>query len=358
MERMMMDDRRQDNRLARDLDHILAHTEGLWDELRGARLFITGGTGFFGSWFLESLLWANKKLDLKASALVLSRSPAAFRKKLPHVSDDPAITFQQGDVRDFTFPEGYFSHIIHAAATSAVATFNNEDPLVKFDTLVEGTRRTLEFAARCSVKKFMLTSSGAVYGRQPADMTHVPEDYAGAPDLMDSQAVWGEAKRAAELLSACYSRIYGFDVTIARCFSFVGPYLPLDIHYAIGNFIRDALNGGPVVVAGDGTPYRSYLYAADLMIWLWTILFRGESCCPYNVGSEAAVTIAELAERIVKASSSAVDVMIAREADPNAAPQRYVPSVARARESLGLQEHISLDEAIARTISYAQTIHI
>jgi len=352
-----MADRRRDNTQARDLDHILAHTEGLWDELHGARLFITGGTGFFGSWFLESLLWANRRFDLKARALVLSRSPAAFLEKMPHVTDDPAITFQQGDIQDFVFPEGNFSHIIHAAATSAVATFNNEDPLVKFDTLVLGTRRTLEFAARCGAKKYLLTSSGAVYGCQPGEMTHIPEDYAGAPNPMDSNGVWGEAKRAAEMLSACYSRRYGFDAVIARCFSFVGPYLPLDIHYAIGNFILDAVKGGPIVVKGDGTPHRSYLYAADLMIWLWTILLRGESCQPYNVGSETAVTIAELAQRVAKASSPAVDVHIVRKADPDALPQRYVPSVARARDFLGLQARISLDEAIARTISYVKLVN-
>lgn len=345
-----------ENPLARDLDHILAHTEGLWDELRGARLFITGGTGFFGRGFLESLSWANRQLDLKISVVVLSRFPEAFRKKMFSFVDESMVRFHQGDIRDFSFPKGTFSHIIHAAATSALATFNQEDPLNKFDTLVAGTRRTLEFAARSGVKRFLLTSSGAVYGRQSEIIKHIPEDYLGAPDTMGHNSVWGEAKRAAELLSACYSRKYGFDVLIARCFSFVGPYLPLNIHYAVGNFIRDAVKGGPIVVLGDGTPSRSYLYSADLMIWLWTILLRGESCCPYNVGSELPVTIAELANRIARASTIPIDVVITQKANPNIIPQRYIPSVKRARASLGLDEYITLDEAIARTLFYARNI--
>ena len=180
-----------DNPLAEDLDHILAHTEGLWEELRGKRLFITGGTGFFGCWLLESFAWVNDKLGLNASALVLTRNREAFQKKAPHLAGHPAIRFHVGDVRDFNLPEGEFSHIIHAAATSARATFHGEDSLVKFDTVVGGTRHTLDFAVQCHAKKFLLTSSGVVYGKQPSGMTHIPEDYCGAPDPADPDSVWG-----------------------------------------------------------------------------------------------------------------------------------------------------------------------
>jgi len=342
------------NPLANDLDHILAHTEGLWEELRGHRIFITGGTGFFGCWLLESFAWANNKLDLNATALVLTRNYDAFQKNAPHLAANPAIQFHIGDVRNFNFPEGEFSHIIHAAATSAVAAFNNEDPLVKFDTVVEGTRHILDFAAQRHAKKFLLTSSGVVYGKQPSDMTHVSEDYCGAPDTTDPNSAWGESKRAAEFLCTNYSRKYGIETKIARCFSFVGPHLPLDLHYAIGNFIRDALNGGPIHVNGDGTPYRSYLYAADLTIWLWTILFKGESCRAYNVGSEEDMTIVELANTVAQSFQKPIEVRIARTPDSSRPTERYVPSTNRAQIELGISQIVNLKEAIERTISHVQ----
>lgn len=342
-----------ENPLRADLDHILAHTEGLWEELRGKRIFITGGTGFIGRWLLESFAWANDNLNLNASALVLTRNKELFQTKAPNLAENPAIQFHIGDVRDFDFPIGKFSHIIHAA-TSASAKLNAEDPLLMFDTIVEGTRHTLDFAVHCSAGKFLLTSSGAVYGKQPPGMTHIPEDYRGAPDPADPNFAYGEGKRAAELLCAIYAKKYGIESKIARCFAFVGPYLPLDIHYAIGNFIRDGLNGGPIQVNGDGTPYRSYLYAADLAIWLWTILFKGGSCQPYNVGSDEAISIAELAHTVAGCFDRPLEVKIAKSPDPNRPPERYVPSTKRVQKACGLSQNVGLSGGITKTIDFAK----
>lgn len=339
------------NLLADDLDHILEHTGTIWEEMRDGRLFITGGTGFFGCWLLESFLWANEKLGLKASAVVLSRNPGAFAEKVPHLAQNPAITVVPGDIRDFPFPQGPFTHIIHAA-TEASAKLNAEAPLLMLDTIVEGTRRALDFAVQSGAKKFLLTSSGAVYGKQPADLTHIPEDYPGAPDPMHVGSAYGNAKRLAEHLCALYSNRHGLDVKIARCFAFVGPYLPIDIHFAIGNFIRDALRGGPIQVNGDGTPFRSYLYAADLAAWLWTILLRGACNHPYNVGSEEGLTIGEIAKMVAATAKNSCPVIIAREPVAGSKAERYVPSARRAAEELNLKCWIPLHEAVQKTMAW------
>jgi dTDP-glucose 4,6-dehydratase len=335
------------NPLSADLDHILEHTRPLWNELRGQRIFITGGTGFFGKWILESLLWANNRLDLDCHATVLSRSPNVFRAKAPHLAGHQAVSVMQGDVRTFAFPNGEFGHIIHAATESS-AKLNTEQPLQMLDTIVEGTRHMLEFARVCGAESFLLTSSGAIYGKQPTELTHVPEDYSSAPDPLDPRSAYGEGKRVAEHLCALYADVR-LKPKIARCFAFVGPYLPLDIHFAIGNFIRDALNGGPIVVKGDGTPHRSYLYAADLVIWLWTILLKGGSCRPYNVGSSHSTSIGELAKQVADQFTAQIAIEIRGTSDSQRPIERYVPDIRRAMQELGLQETISLPNAIAKT---------
>src|SRR5262245_37481691 len=224
------------NPLKEDLDHILGSMSSLWDELRESRLFITGGTGFVGTWLLETFARANDELGLNARATVLTRHPDRFRQKAPHLAIHPHIDLVTGDVTTFDFPSGQFSHVVHAATESAT-TLNQEDPLRMVDTIVGGTRRVLEFARAAGVAKLLFVSSGAVYGRQPPDLQHVPEDYLGGPDFMDPSSAYGEGKRLAELLSTIYAHRYGIQTKVARCFAFVGPHLPLDAHFAIGNFI-------------------------------------------------------------------------------------------------------------------------
>jgi nucleoside-diphosphate-sugar epimerase len=332
-----------------DLDHVLAATDQLWDSLRGARIFITGGTGFFGCWLLESLLWANARHSLNVEVVLLTRSPERFHQKAPHLAAHPLVQLHQGDIRDFVYPNGDFSHVIHAA-TEASATLNAETPRVMFDTIFEGTKRALDFARRSGAGRFLLTSSGAVYGRQPSEMTHVAEDYPGGPDPTEPHSAYGEGKRAAEFLATLAHHEHGLGSVIARCFAFVGPHLPLDLHFAIGNFIRDGLAGRPVRVGGDGTPYRSYQYAADLVIWLWTILLRGVPCRPYNVGSEESLSIAEIAQKVAEFFGTGWTV--AHPPTPGRPHARYVPSTARATTELGLRSPIDFDQALVRTVEW------
>jgi dTDP-glucose 4,6-dehydratase len=187
-------------------------------------------------------------------------------------------------------------------------------------------------------------------------MTHIPEEYNGAPDPLDPKSAYGEGKRLAEHLCSLYADAH-LQPKIARCFAFVGPYLSLDIHFAIGNFIRDALNGGPILVKGDGTPRRSYLYAADLAIWLWTILFRGHSLRPYNVGSDKWFSIKEVAQCVSEQFHPAPAIEIRGTSDPQQPAQHYVPDISRSIGELGLEVETDLASSIQKTIDFCRRSH-
>ena len=329
-----------------DLEHAFrAVGEGSWRSLAGARVFLTGGTGFVGKWLMATLLDADRRIDLGCELVVLSRDPEAFDAAAPQLARAPRVTLLRGDVRDFEFPSGAFTHVVHAA-TDVVA---QNAPLDTFSTCVEGTRRALEFAAQAGAAEFLLVSSGAIYGRQPPTLARLDETYTGAPDPLAPSSAYGEGKRVSEWLGAARGAAASPRFKVARCFAFVGPYLPLDKHFAIGNFLRDAMAGNEITIQGDGTAYRTYLHAADMAAWLWAVLLRGQPGRAYNVGGHEAVSIGELAQRTVKALGSPARVAILKDVVPGKRAERYVPDVARARQELALPDPIPLDEAIVRT---------
>lgn len=333
-----------------DLRHILSHTESLWKDCKGKTVFITGGTGFFGKWFLETVAFLNSEIDLDLHTIVLSRNPDKFLNDYPYFRQ-PKIIFIQGDARNFSFPKEDIHYIIHAG-TAASDKLNAEQPLEMFETIVDGTRHVLNLAKRKKVESFLFTSSGAVYGKQPSEMTHIPESYSGAPDCVDMCSAYGEGKRAGELLCSLYCQQYQIPVKIARCFAFIGPYLPLDANYAIGNFILNAIKGENIVIKGDGTPYRSYLHATDLMIWLWTLLLCGKNNEPYNVGSGNDLTIEALARFVAQAVNPVPQVILLERINKNNPLKRYVPNVNKIAFELGMKQLIDLEDGIQRTIQF------
>ncbi len=329
------------------------------DRIYPTSLFLTGGTGFFGKSILQWLTDSEESLNEIFSLTVLSRDPSAFLISNPHFRQFKNLTFIQGDIRTFAFPKQKFDAVIHAA-TPASATLEQQNPEEMYSIVVDGTRHVLDFAKQCECKRFLMTSSGAVYGVQPPTLSHISESYEGIPTTS-----YGKGKKLSEQL--CLEAFAGrFECVIARPFTFVGPYLPLDTHFAIGNFIRDCLEDRPIVIQGDGTPLRSYLYAADLAEWLWTILLRGEHGRAYNVGSDTSISIHDLAHLVRQCAGTANEIIIQKpsphscgscHSDAEISPSRYIPSIERARNELGLTPAVSLTDAIRRTLDWHKTTH-
>ena len=335
----------------RDLDEALAHCRSALTVLDGASILVTGGTGFFGTWLVALLAHARHHLDLKLEIAILTRDPERFEGAQPWLTAQPFIRLIRGDVRFFEFPKGRFTHIVHAATDTSTAA--DRDAAALIDSIVGGTRRVLEFAAATGVTRLLYLSSGAIYGSQPQAMDRIDEAYGGACDSLDPRSAYGQAKRLAEQMCVCAAEGTAIEPVIARAFAFVGPGLPLDGHFAIGNFIRHAVQGQTITVAGDGTPLRSYLYAGDLAAWLVILLVRGAPGNAYNVGSDQAICIGDLASRVAGLVPGARGVEVRSRAETGAPRSRYIPSIDKARRELSLDVWTPLDEAIHRTARQA-----
>lgn len=288
--------------------------------------------------------------------MTVSRNPESFLLDFPELRDAADLTWLSGDVRNLASESvGDCGFAIHAA-TDVVATSTPADIL---DTCIAGTHRVLAaMSSGVASRRVLLLSSGAVYGRTPPEIQTIPEDWLGAPDPLAPSSAYGEGKRVSELLGAmCAATRPGLDVAIARCFAFVGPHLPLNKHFAIGNFIRAATRNEDIHIQGDGTPLRSYLYAADLAYWLWTMLFDAPSGRAYNVGGSESLSIGDLAHRVNRVLGGAGVVRVNQTPQPGTAAQAYIPSLSRIAAELNLRPHVDLDEAIVRTAAWYRLIN-
>ncbi len=331
---------------AADLDHIVSLAERDLKILRGSEIFISGGTGFFGKWILAALHHAERELGLEVTLSVLSRNPAKFAALHPEIGTVANLRFFKGDVGKFGLARYRADYILHAA-TDTTAFTREEDERVRAHAITNGTIRMLDLARESRARRLLNISSGAVYGTFAAQAGGAKED-----DFPYATAVttYGQAKREAE--KRCEDA--DVDFVTARAFAFLGPLLPLDAHFAAGNFLRDAIHGGPINVRGDGTALRSYLQPADLVVWLLRLLIQGERGRAYNVGSDEAVTTAQLAHAIADAVQPRAEVVI-QSTHPQGPQNIYLPGIARARVELGLTVAIPLCNAIERTLPFLQS---
>jgi len=309
-------------------------------------ILITCGTGFFGKSIISYFKKENPRLK---KIIVLSRNP----QKLDNIFNTNNFPFEIEHIKqDIREPIKYsepIDYLIHTGAESSTSV-GVSNPILMMDLVLKGTKNILEYAKQQKIKRLLFISSGAVYGKQTRNINYIPEEYLGAPDPLNPLNAYGCAKRQAENLCALYYHHYGVNYSVARCFTFVGQYLPLDAHFAIGNFIRDGLNGGSIVVTGNGTTVRSYLYADDLAKSLWTILLKGNTGEAYNVGSDEAISISDLAHLVSSCFDDKPEVII--KGKPDGEIDRYVPRVEKIKNELCVSERMTLVDGIKRTIDF------
>ena len=332
--------------------------------LRGGRLLVTGGTGFAGTWLAETVAYLNDAHDFGLHLLLVARNTDKFAEDRPHLASRSEIALLRQDVRNLRDLPPDVTWIVHAGATPDNRTHNSE-PVRTCDTIVGGTKSVLEAAVRLPRLDGLLNlSSGLVYGPQPPDLLHVPEDGFHGFDPSAFGSVYAESKRLAETLCFVYANQQRLRVINARMFAFVGPYQSLDRSWAINSFLRDGLHGGPIRILGDGETVRSYLYAADMAAWLLTILASGTSGESYNVGSPEETTLAAaaaLVASLIPAAPKIVQPLSPGHVSPGhasasaarpAGHARFVPDVSRSHRELGVLPTLDLTAALKRTLAW------
>ena len=310
-----------------------------------ATLLVIGGSGFFGksilSAYVRGLLdpWCITHINL------IARSATKLNEQNPELLNSTVSLFDLDITRCHDLPSGDI--IIHAAASADPAQYVLA-PTVEQDNITRGASHfcnLLDSAHRQS--KILYVSSGAVYGQVTANSLNITENFAPSPIIDEEKLYYACGKRTAE--SAILQRgLQGGKVSIARCFAFVGAHLPLQKHFAIGNFIADGLKGQPIKVNAPHLVYRSYMHADDLVVWLMTIAANSNTGCPtYNVGSPHAIELRDLALKVARFFNLPTII-------PNLSSDKidwYVPCTNRATEALNLRLTIPLEQAIESTIT-------
>jgi len=309
-------------------------------------LLVIGGTGFFGKSILDSFRRGALEKWGVERVIAMSRNAERLRKEAPQLISSSVELYSADIATSTTLPAADI--VIHAATSTDTAKYISRLSEVKEHNLA-GMENFCDLAKTVHTKsKILYVSSGAVYGKQPISLSHISEEYI-ADDL--SELPEGKREYAA---AKCYAEDAiknlgksGLSVSIARCFAFVGPWLPRNQHYAVGNFIEDGLTGRPISVQARKKVYRSYMYPDDLVEWLMAIAADANALCPvYNVGSNQAVEIRTLAE--IVAGEFNVDVQLPEITDSTI--DRYIPSIDKAFHELGLTLHYDLISAIQQTI--------
>jgi nucleoside-diphosphate-sugar epimerase len=323
-----------DDARARGFDALPRHA---WravdaDALRGLRIFLTGGTGFVGRWFLAGLP--------RVIAYGATPQVAALVRGDAAPVTAPWLSWVRGDVRSFALAGGA-DVIVHAALPSTAARADRDAELR--ETALRGAEAVIAHARRSGARRVLVLSSGAVYG--PADAPLGEGDPFAASDDADT---YGRVKREVEDMFRAASGP-ALDVVVARLFTCIGVGYRAHEHLAHVGLLRAARAGEPIALRSDGTAVRSYLFGADLAVWLLALV-TGSGSDVVNVGSDESLTVLEFARLVARAGGRDESAVVVG-AEPDARRHHFVPNITRARTVYGLEPWTSAAEAVALTLA-------
>ena len=334
-----------------DLEAVSQWSESELQLIVDSPTIITGGSGFIGTWLTLSWVHAHKKFGGNGRLLVTSRNSASNKHLIDSVHPSAPVTYLDSDIRELVIPPRFLDSFLVHAATPASDELNRSDPNLMLSIIVDGQKQLLRESIRVNVRRFLFLSSGAVYGPQALDLPNLSEERFSALGNSSSIAAYSEGKRIAEELGTRASIDSGLQFVTARLFAFLAPYLPLDTHFAAGNFLSQATSNSKITIKSGGGSQRTYQYASDMLSWLWTLLIRGQVGDAYNVGSDQEISILGLAQTIQNQVAPRVELEVLG-VDTLENVSRYVPSIEKMKNEFGVTNHVALDSAIRKTESW------
>jgi len=301
---------------------------------------VTGGAGFIGSHLCEHLL------ALGHAVVCVDNLDTGSLQNIQNIAHRDGFTFVNHDLTQPLFLERELDNVFHLASPASPIDYTRL-PLQTLKIGSYGTHHMLGLAKfKCA--RFLLASTSEVYGDPQVDPQ--PETYWGNVNPIGPRGVYDQAKRYAEAMTMAYHRQQGVDTCIARIFGTYGPRMRTHDGRAVTAFMHQALGDKPLTVFGDGSQTRSFCHVDDLVRGLLLLAESGEHA-PVNLGSPVPVTLLELAEAVIRVSGSRSE--IAHEALPVGDPRVRLPDIARARELLGWEPEISLEDGLRRLAASA-----
>ncbi len=305
------------------------------------RTLITGGAGFLGSHLCDRLLADGHEV------ICMDNFITGTPNNVAHLVGQTHFELIKHDVTNFIYVAGPLDYVLHFASPASPLDYL-QYPIQTLKVGALGTHKALGLA-KAKGARFLLASTSEVYGDP---LTHPqPESYWGNVNPVGLRGVYDEAKRFAEAMTMAYHRYHGIDTRIARIFNSFGPRMRLNDGRALPTFMRQALQGEPLTVYGDGSQTRSFTYVADTVEGLVRLLLSGV-VDPVNIGNPEEITILEFAREIIALTGSRSDIVFHPLPDDD--PQIRQPDISRARQKLGWQPSVSRAEGLLLTLSYVR----
>ena len=303
------------------------------------RILVTGAAGFLGSHLTDRLLAEGH------SVVGMDNFLTGHPDNIAHLIGNPRFQFIQHDVTNFVYVDGVLDGVFHFASPASPIDYL-EKPIQTLKVGSLGTHKTLGLA-KAKQARFLLASTSEVYG--DPKIHPQPESYWGHVNPIGPRGVYDEAKRFAEAMTMAYHRYHGVETRIVRIFNTYGPRMRPNDGRVVSNFIVQALRGEPLTIYGDGSQTRSFCFVSDLVDGIYRLFQRGQSD-PVNIGNPGEFTVRQLAERVIELTGSSSPIVV--RPLPEDDPKVRKPDIARARERLGWEPKVQLDEGLRRTIEY------